>query len=161
MLLSSSGYNPWWAFVSFRVCNFFLWGGVVNPMSNLQPGGLGSLFVWDITFDLSGMGSPPSSYAMTSIAFRIVWPSKCHHHDKARICGRGWDESSAVNILFLFNMFEWRTLKWFLSSCGWTSQLRNILLVAHWSSLFEMKNWSLNVSFLISSAVIITVCCVL
>jgi hypothetical protein len=31
-----------------------------------------SLFVWIITFDLSGMGDPTSSYATTGIAFRII-----------------------------------------------------------------------------------------
>jgi hypothetical protein len=31
-----------------------------------------SLFVWIITFDLSGMGDPASSYATAGIALRII-----------------------------------------------------------------------------------------
>jgi hypothetical protein len=31
-----------------------------------------SLFVWVITFDLSGMGGPASSYATAGIALRII-----------------------------------------------------------------------------------------
>jgi hypothetical protein len=41
-----------------------------------------SLFVWIITFGLSGMGGPTSSCATTSIALRIIWPHKPHHYVK-------------------------------------------------------------------------------
>jgi hypothetical protein len=44
-----------------------------------------SLFVWIITFDLSGMGDPTSSYATAGIALRIIWPRKLHHYVKAGI----------------------------------------------------------------------------
>jgi hypothetical protein len=41
---------------------------------------MASLFVWIITFDLSGMGGPTSSCATTSMALRIIWPHKPHHY---------------------------------------------------------------------------------
>jgi hypothetical protein len=42
----------------------FLWGGVVIPMPNPTTWRTRVfLFVWVITFDLSGMGGPTSSYA--------------------------------------------------------------------------------------------------
>jgi hypothetical protein len=54
-----------------------------------------SLFVWIITFDLSGMGDPTSSYAAAGIDLRIIWPSKPHHYVRVRIStgrgGRGQD----------------------------------------------------------------------
>jgi hypothetical protein len=43
------------------------------------------LFVWVITFDLSGKGDPASSYATADIALRIVWPRKPHYYVKERI----------------------------------------------------------------------------
>jgi len=33
-----------------------------------------SLLVWIITFDLSGMGGPTSSYTTTSVAVRVISP---------------------------------------------------------------------------------------
>jgi hypothetical protein len=42
-------------------------------MPNPQPGGLGyTFFVWVITFDVSGMGAPASSYTTTGIALRVL-----------------------------------------------------------------------------------------
>ena len=38
-----------------------------------------SLFFWVITFDLSGLGDPASSYATAGLALRIIWPHKPHH----------------------------------------------------------------------------------
>jgi hypothetical protein len=35
-----------------------------------------SLFVWVITFDLSGMGVPASRCATAGLALRIIWPHK-------------------------------------------------------------------------------------
>jgi hypothetical protein len=40
------------------------------PTPNL--GARVSIFVWVITFDLSGMGGPTSSYSTASIALRII-----------------------------------------------------------------------------------------
>jgi hypothetical protein len=40
-----------------------------------------SLFVWIITFDLSSMGDPTSSYATAGIALRIIWPRKPHQYN--------------------------------------------------------------------------------
>jgi hypothetical protein len=52
--------------------NTFLRGDI-SPTPNPQPGGPGyPFFVWVITFDLSGMGDPASSYAATSTALRIM-----------------------------------------------------------------------------------------
>jgi hypothetical protein len=44
-----------------------------------------SLFVWIITFDLSGMGGPTSSYATAGIALRIMLPRKPHHYVKVGV----------------------------------------------------------------------------
>ena len=41
-----------------------------------------SLFVWAITFDLSGLGDPTSSCATSGLALRIIWPHKPHHYVK-------------------------------------------------------------------------------
>jgi hypothetical protein len=38
------------------------------------------LFVWVITFDLSGIWGPTSSYATASIVFQTVWTSKRDHY---------------------------------------------------------------------------------
>ena len=38
-----------------------------------------SLLVWIITFNLSGLGCPTSSYATASISLRTPWPGKPHH----------------------------------------------------------------------------------
>ena len=48
-----------------------------------------SLFIWLITFDLSGMGGPNSSYATTSIVLRILWSLKLHHYVNVRIPSGG------------------------------------------------------------------------
>jgi len=40
------------------------------------------LFVWVITFDLSGLGDPDSSYATAGLALRIIWTHKPHHYVK-------------------------------------------------------------------------------
>ena len=48
-----------------------------------------SLFVWVITFDLSGLGDPASSYATASLALRIIWPHKPHHYVKVGTCSGG------------------------------------------------------------------------
>jgi hypothetical protein len=37
-----------------------------------------SLLVWVISFDLSGMGGPTSSYATAGVALRVIWPRKPH-----------------------------------------------------------------------------------
>jgi hypothetical protein len=39
-----------------------------------------SLFVWIITFDLSSMGDPTSSYNTAGIALRIIGSRKPHHY---------------------------------------------------------------------------------
>jgi len=40
------------------------------------------LFVWAITFDLSGLGDTSSSYATAGLALRIIWSHKPHHYVK-------------------------------------------------------------------------------
>jgi hypothetical protein len=53
-------------------CKFFQ-GAVAGRTPNPLPRRTGvSLLVWAITFDLSGMGGPNSSYATASIALRII-----------------------------------------------------------------------------------------
>jgi hypothetical protein len=44
-----------------------------------------SLFAWVITFDLSAIGDPTSSYTTTSIARRTVWPYLSHQSVKVGI----------------------------------------------------------------------------
>jgi hypothetical protein len=41
-----------------------------------------SLFIWVISFDLSGISAPASSYATAGLALRITWPHKSHHYVK-------------------------------------------------------------------------------
>ena len=48
-----------------------------------------SIFVWVITFDLSSLGDPASSYATASLALRIIWPHKPHHYVKVGTRSRG------------------------------------------------------------------------
>ena len=53
----------------------FLWGEVVSPTPNpnLKEQTRTSRFVWIITFDLSGMTVPASSYATASLALGIIF----------------------------------------------------------------------------------------
>jgi hypothetical protein len=64
-----------------------LQGGVVSPTPNPQLGGPGYPFLSgsSITFDMSGMGAPASSYATAGIALRILWPRKPRHYVKVGI----------------------------------------------------------------------------
>jgi hypothetical protein len=76
-------YSPRWTLASPKIVvqfpileasqqNIFL-GGVVSPTPNPATWRTRvSLFVWVITFDLSGMAGPTSSYATASIALRII-----------------------------------------------------------------------------------------
>jgi hypothetical protein len=48
------------------------------------------LFVWAITFDLSGLGDPASSYATTGLALQIIWPHKPHHYVKVETPSGAW-----------------------------------------------------------------------
>ena len=41
-----------------------------------------SLFVWAITFNLSVLGVPASSYATAGLALRIIWQHKPQHYVK-------------------------------------------------------------------------------
>jgi hypothetical protein len=41
-----------------------------------------SLFVWNLTLDLSGLGDPASSYATAGLALGFIGTRKPHHHDK-------------------------------------------------------------------------------
>jgi hypothetical protein len=61
----------------FRNVTFFPgWG----RQPHAQPGG--PLFVWVISFDLSGMGAPAGSYATAGLALRIIWPHTPPHYVK-------------------------------------------------------------------------------
>jgi hypothetical protein len=62
-----------------------------------------SLFVWIITFDLSGMGDPTSSYATAGIALRITRPRKPHHYVKGEIPTGGFFFVSMENFLRYWN----------------------------------------------------------
>jgi hypothetical protein len=41
-----------------------------------------SLFIWNLTLDLSSLGDPGSSYATAGIALEIIGAHKPHCHDK-------------------------------------------------------------------------------
>jgi hypothetical protein len=57
----------------FLILLLFYEDGVVSPMPQSPTWRTRvSLFVWVITFDLSGMGGPASSYATAGIALRII-----------------------------------------------------------------------------------------
>jgi hypothetical protein len=68
----------------------FSWGFETNPsftgwgcQPHAQPPTwrtIVPLFVWVITFDLSSMGAPASSYATAGIALRILRPRKPRHY---------------------------------------------------------------------------------
>jgi hypothetical protein len=44
-----------------------------------------SVFVWNLTLDLSVLGNPASSYATTVLALGFIGTRKPHHHDKVEI----------------------------------------------------------------------------
>jgi hypothetical protein len=56
-----------------------------------------SLFVWVITFDLSGMGVAASSYATTDLALRIISAHKPYHYVKVGTHSGGSTKPSHVN----------------------------------------------------------------
>jgi hypothetical protein len=56
-----------------------------------------SLFVWVITFDMSGTWCHKSSITTARIALRIMWPRKPHHYIKVGIPLVGWN--SCKNVL--------------------------------------------------------------
>jgi hypothetical protein len=62
----------------------------VSPTPNLQSEGPEyPFFVWVITFDLSSMGAPASSYATAGIDLRILSPRKPRHYVKVGIPSAG------------------------------------------------------------------------
>jgi hypothetical protein len=58
-----------------------------------------SLFWGVITFDLSGMGGPSSSYATATIALGISWPHKPHHYVKVGGPSGGHGQLTLKNLL--------------------------------------------------------------
>jgi hypothetical protein len=84
---------------TFFLFRGFTWGFGTNPSFtgwSCQPHGQSptwstrvSLFVWVITFDLSGIGAPACSYATAGIALRILWPHKPRHFVKVEIPSAG------------------------------------------------------------------------
>jgi hypothetical protein len=77
-------WPPWWfKFYYHRFPNniIILWGCQPHAQPPTWRTRV-SLFVWVITFDMSGMGDPASSYATAGIALRIIWPRKPHHYVK-------------------------------------------------------------------------------
>jgi hypothetical protein len=74
-----------------------------------------SVFVWVITFDLSGMGGPTGSYATANIVLRIIWPRKSHHYVKTLMpSGGGGGDGCPSALLNVRNVSEaTRTLSFF------------------------------------------------
>jgi hypothetical protein len=58
-----------------------------------------SLFVWVITFDLSGKWYHTNSVTTASTAIRIIWPHKHHHYVKVGIPSVGWNSYKNVSIV--------------------------------------------------------------
>jgi len=56
-----------------------------------------SLFLWFITFDLSGLGDRASSYPTAGLALRIIWPHKPHHYVKVGTPSGGLRETDIEN----------------------------------------------------------------
>jgi hypothetical protein len=82
--------------VSFRNNTFLFYRGrlVPRPIPNMEGQGIPP---WVISFDLSGMGGPASSYTNASISLWIIWPRKpgggvvssaTHYHFIAKILPR-------------------------------------------------------------------------
>jgi hypothetical protein len=65
------------------VTRYVLQNGVVNPTPNSH-----YLLVWSLSFVLSGLGDPASSYATTGIARRITGTRKPPQHDKVETPSR-------------------------------------------------------------------------
>jgi hypothetical protein len=88
--------SPFCCFRPVAIAKSFLWGGVVNPRPNPQPGGPGYLFLSGSS-DTSGMRDSTSTYATAGIALRIIWPGKPHHYIKVGIpAGGGGDGKSLM-----------------------------------------------------------------
>jgi hypothetical protein len=72
--------HPFSNFRSFSTEHLFVgWGYQPNAQHTTRRTRI-SLLVWVITFDLSGMVCPTSSYSTTSITLRIIWARKPHHY---------------------------------------------------------------------------------
>ena len=99
-------YGPRWTLPSPTiVSNFktFLWGGAVSHKPNPQIGALVlSLFIWVITFDLSGRWGPTSIYDIAAIALGNIWPRKPHHNVKVGIRSEEW----GIIYILIFNYSE-------------------------------------------------------
>jgi hypothetical protein len=65
---------------------FMRWGS----QTHAQPPIWVSLLVWVITFDMSGMGGPTSSYTTAGTALRVIWPCKPYHYIKVGIPMEGY-----------------------------------------------------------------------
>ena len=70
-------------FVEVFATKIVLQGGVVDPTPNLQPGRPGSLLVWPLPFDLSGMSGPTRSTKLpVGIALQVIETRKPPHQAK-------------------------------------------------------------------------------
>ena len=88
--LYSCGWSLTFSLFLGFVIIFFLRGRVFSPTPTPNMEGQGiPFFFWVITLDLSDMGDPSSSYAITSIALRVIWPHKPHHCAKIGITSLG------------------------------------------------------------------------
>ena len=68
-----------------------MWGRKRHAQSPKVDQGLSVL---NVTFDLSGMEGPTSSYDTTGLALRIIWPYKPQHYEKGEIFSVGIDDFS-------------------------------------------------------------------
>ena len=80
------------AFLRFSEHSFFFFSGWGRHPHTQPPTWRTrvSLFVWAITFDLSGLGDPASNYTTAGLALRIVWPHKPYHFVKVETPSGVW-----------------------------------------------------------------------
>jgi hypothetical protein len=93
-----------------------------------------SLFVWIITFDLSGMGDPTSSYATAGITLRIIWPRKPYHYVKVGIPTGAYRKLllSIYILLRKINVDHVRAWKWWEGREVWSFSYLNANLSVTW-----------------------------
>lgn len=81
-----------WRFIDRNVCGVRLSVSRPNPRQRNTVSPFGRV----ITFDLSDMWDPTSSYVTAGIALRITWPLKPHHHVTVQTSLRSCISTSAV-----------------------------------------------------------------
>ena len=125
--------NPSEASLRFPERKFFSGVGLSLPHPTPTWSTRVSLFVWVITFDLSGLGDPASSCATAGLALRIIWPHKPNHYHKAGRSSGGcyilvdyFAYGQNLCFLYMDSVLEY-TVVWWINgknnACFWKSVL--------------------------------------